>query len=289
MSGRQLFIIDEFRDTGRPLLAVLADPKSIFMSGLRKFKRHSLYTNIVNDRTAVYYTTGIQKTDPYKDIDNLQVNYLEGFDDVILDPLNPFGTLCKVPDPATLSSVTRSGIKWFKRIPFILTLGVFLPIGIIAFLVNSAIQTVRSSNRIKLHEKGEAGVNVDEYRVPLWIKEIREEVEHVFETLNSSQNQEYLAVGDDDDDDSSGAEVEEDCKRMTRERRMSTPTQPTLALAPCQFEMIDALDSVGWRRYPVWIHKVRHSHAAIIVRMEKETFNEGRVVLKHFADREFLM
>lgn len=290
MSGRQLFTIDKFRDTGRPLLAVLADPKSIFMSGLRKFKRHSLYTNIVNDRSAVYYTTGIQKTDPYRNIDNLKVDYLKGFDDVILDPAHPFQSLRKVPDPATLSSVTKSSINWVKRIPLILSIAIFVPIGVVAFLLNSVIQTVRSSGRIKLHEKGKGGVNVDEYRVPLWIKEMREEVEHVFETLNNSQNQEYLAIGDDDDDnDGDGAEIEQRRTRMKRERRMSMPTQPTLALAPCQFEMIDSLDSLGWRKYPVWIHKVSHSHAAIIVRMDKEKFSEGYVVLKHFVNDEFLM
>ena len=55
------------------------------------------------------------------------------------------------------------------------------------------------------------------------------------------------------------------------------------------FEMVSALDSLGWRKYPVWIHEDRHSHAAIIVRMEKETFREGHVVLKHWLIEEFLV
>jgi hypothetical protein len=54
---------DNFRDTGKPLLEVLADPESIFIKGLVKFERRTLYTNIVNDRSAVYYTTGISKID----------------------------------------------------------------------------------------------------------------------------------------------------------------------------------------------------------------------------------
>jgi hypothetical protein len=45
------------------LLEILADPESIFIKGLAKFERRTLYTNIVNDRSAVYYTTGISKTD----------------------------------------------------------------------------------------------------------------------------------------------------------------------------------------------------------------------------------
>lgn len=43
-SGRQLFTIDKFRDTERPLLEVLADPESIFIKGLAKFERRTLYT-----------------------------------------------------------------------------------------------------------------------------------------------------------------------------------------------------------------------------------------------------
>ncbi|OCL04409.1 hypothetical protein AOQ84DRAFT_226003, partial [Glonium stellatum] len=54
---------------------------------------------------------------------------------------------------------------------------------------------------------------------------------------------------------------------------------PTLALTEEQFEMIRALDAVGWRKFPVHIQMDRHSHAAMIVRKEKKTFEEGKVVL----------
>ncbi|KAG9816752.1 DUF676-domain-containing protein, partial [Aureobasidium melanogenum] len=40
-SGRQLFTVDSFRDTGRPLLTVLADPSSVFIRGLAKFKHRT--------------------------------------------------------------------------------------------------------------------------------------------------------------------------------------------------------------------------------------------------------
>lgn len=286
MSGRQLFTIDKFRDTGRPLLSVLADPKSIFMSGLGKFKRHSLYTNIVNDRSAVYYTTAIQKTDPFTNLDKVKVKFLKGYEDVILDPSHPVTTLPKLSGPITLSSISESSIKWCRRVPFLVTLAIFIPIGVIAYLFNSVIQTVRSSSRIKLHETGKTLPNVSEYRVPLWITEMREEVEHVFETLNASQSQEYLASGDSDSD---GDMKLEDRTRMVRERRLSIPAQPTLALAPYQFEMIENLDSLRWRKWPIWIHKNRHSHAAMIVRMERKRFDEGYVVLKHFVEDEFLI
>jgi hypothetical protein len=324
MSGRQLFGIDRFRDTGKPLLAVLADPNSIFMSGLARFKRHTLYTNIVNDRSAVYYTTGIAKTDPYTDLSKVTVRYLQGFEDVILDPLDPVS-----PRPATTTPpqtepaepLRASVEKWAKRVPFALALTLFIPLGVVAFLVNSAIQTVRSARRVKLHERGLAGINVQDFRVNLWIKEIRSAVENTYENLNSSQSQEYLLDGDDDDDDDddddwdgeegvaaaaagngrsngdgdggadaprnkSGREI------LSLERKQSRQQEggfPTLALAPYQFAAIQALDRLNWRKYPVWIHKHRHSHAAIIVRMDKPEFEEGKVVLRHWVTEEFLV
>jgi hypothetical protein len=70
---------------------------------------------------------------------------------------------------------------------------------------------------------------------------------------------------------------------------MSTVSQPTLALAPYQFEMVRNLDDLGWRKYPVHIQNHRHTHAAIIVRFEKKGFEEGWVVLKHYAGSEFLI
>jgi hypothetical protein len=133
---------------------------------------------------------------------------------------------------------------------------------------------------------------------------MREAVEDVYENLNSAQSNDYLL---------SSAEEEEEAEeqagpsppiierpRSSRGRAKSlvedpekpNPLQhgvPTLALAPYQFRMVQTLNNVGWRKYPVYIHKVRHSHAAIIVRIEKPSFNEGRVVLKHWLDEEFIL
>jgi hypothetical protein len=65
---------------------------------------------------------------------------------------------------------------------------------------------------------------------------------------------------------------------------------PILALTPYQFRMIKTLDTVGWRKYPVHIHKGRHSHAAIITRNDKPALDEGKNhVLRHWLNEEFLI
>ena len=216
-SGHQLFTLDQFRDTGRPLLSVLADPQSVFMQGLAKFKRRTLYTNIINDRTAVHYTTGITKTDPYTDLTKVKVNYLKGYEDVILDPSDPVTPLPQ--DPNHSDDFQTRARAFASNLPFVLALSLFLPVGVVAWLVASAVQTVRSSKRIRLHEKGLAGIDITKYRgVPLMIKEIRNHIEDAYEELNSSQNPEFLtregspADGEegDDADSSSGGEDRED-------------------------------------------------------------------------------
>ncbi|KAI1484982.1 putative serine esterase-domain-containing protein [Biscogniauxia mediterranea] len=286
MSGRQLFTIDNFRDTGRPLLAILADPESIFMSGLKRFKRRTLYANAVNDRSAVYYTTGIAKTDPFTDTSKIKPNYIKGYEDVVLDPANPVSPLVPKSGPKTFGSLANESMAYLKQAPYIIALAIFIPVGIAAFLLNSVVQTFRSSRRIQLHETGLAGIEIEKYRMPIWIKDIRGTVEDVYENLNSSQQQSYLAPSDDEGDD---ALDEEETELLALERRQSHPHAPTLALTPSQFAMISALDSVGWRKYIVWIHKVRHSHAAIIVRSEYARFSEGHIVIGHWLKEEFLI
>ncbi|PHH75495.1 hypothetical protein CDD80_2329 [Ophiocordyceps camponoti-rufipedis] len=284
MSGRQLFAIDKFRDTGRPLLSVLADPASIFMRGISKFKRRTLYANVVNDRSAVYYTTSIRKTDPFRNLDKIEPNYVQGYGSVIMDPKVPFKL--RPESSASLSSATSTALQWAKRLPLILMIAVVVPAGTVAFLCNSVIQTVKSSGRIRQHEAGQANVNVEEYRVPVLLKEMRGEMEKAYGALNSSQNQDFLTAEDESVDDEMGAEERQ---VMNRERKQSMTAQPTLALTAHQFQMIRALDELRWRKFPVWIHNDQHSHAAMIVRFAKKSFDEGFLVLRHFSRDEFVL
>ncbi|KAL1863157.1 hypothetical protein VTK73DRAFT_6421 [Phialemonium thermophilum] len=345
-SGRQLFTIDDFRGTGRPLLAVLADPNSIFMRGLARFRRRTLYANIVNDRSAVYYTTAISKTDPFAQLSRVQLHSLPGYEDVVLDPVRPVSPLPPDARPASLYTSLRALIS---SLPFYVAVVVFVPIASAVFLVTAMVQTARSAQRIKLHEKGLAGIDVTPYRsLPLLVDGLRGAVEDAYENLNSAQSQEFLGTepdgeeedsqegeGEEASEDSSGEDgarddsgnrtnggatgggvaattttttatapssplsaqqlqrrrrqrKKSDAQILALERRQSQPEQPTLALTADQFAMIDALDALGWRKYPVYIQKVRHSHAAIIVRSDKAGFSEGWVVLRHWLREEFL-
>ncbi|PGH02582.1 hypothetical protein AJ79_07586 [Helicocarpus griseus UAMH5409] len=335
-SGRQLFMIDSFRDTGKPVLSVLATPGSIFMLGLAKFRHRSLYANIVNDKVTVFYTTGISKTDPFMRLDKYDINYARGYAPVIVDPDRYVTAKTEELAPLRRWMLGRS-MSFLTEVPLYLFLFIFVPIATMLYLINAGIQTARSKRRIRSHEEGKSGVFFGSYKVPLIVEEMRNAVEDMYETVNAAQKPEYL-FGDNDDDKvgsttsnissfpngpsrpSISSKMEpsldsvpsreaskEDSENRILERLSSSlespssspsastpphpgygaPEFPTLALTPLQFAIIDSLNSIGFRKYPVHIHKARHSHAAIIVRMPKKNFDEGKIVVRHWLETEF--
>ncbi|KAF2748576.1 DUF676-domain-containing protein [Sporormia fimetaria CBS 119925] len=277
-SGKQLFMVDKFRETGRPLLAVLADPEHVFIRALAQFRHRSLYANVINDKTVTYYTAAISETDPFADMEDLDFHYIDGYAPVVMKDGNPVSR--KRRDSHALAPTwATSTSKILKRVPFATFLVLFLPLGVTGFLINSAIQSVRSTQRIRLHEAGKAGIDVGEYRIPL-ISDMRREVEDMYEEMNSGHGQEYLSGHNQDVESQSASSSQESFEKPKR----AHSGFPTLALTSEQFAAIRALNEVGFKRFPVYIHKHRHTHAAIIRRRTGAAFEEGRVVAKHWLD-----
>lgn len=270
VSGRQLFMIDSFRDTGKPLLSVLADRESIFVKALERFQDRVAYANVVNDRSAVFYTTAILKNNPFVDVESMPINYVKGYESVIVNPDQFF-----LPESESEESslhAQQTGLRSvLSKLPLWIFLAVFIPIGVCVFLPYSAVQTIRSRKRIRLHEQGESGILPGNYRsFPLVVQSA---VEDVFENVNARQ-EEYLSPDDPKPDTDPAVAT-------------ASEKEELLALTPEQFAIIDSLDAVGFRRFPVYIHNHHHSHAAIIVRMPKKGFEEGEVVIKHWLDAVF--
>ncbi|KAK1138522.1 hypothetical protein N8T08_002439 [Aspergillus melleus] len=314
VSGRQLFLVDSFRDSGKPLLGLLADPDSVFMRALAKFKRRCVYANVVNDRSTVFYTTAISLSDPFQqNLERAHVKYVPGYEPVVIESDVYFARPGVKDDLLPWSSrIQQQTKKLFTDLTswlfFTLLISMALPI----FLVNSVIQTSRSRQRIQLHEEGKSGASFGHYRIPLLIKEAQNAVEEAFERAASRQDSEYLSATDPHTgggnqlrkrttsttgfsaattgQDKPGVAVHEE---ETRASETQTPdpgnsqAYPTLALTPLQMSIIKSLNSVGFRKYPVYIHNHRHSHAAIIRRVPKKGFDEAPVVIKHWLDTEF--
>ena len=124
-------------------------------------------------------------------------------------------------------------------------------------------------------------------------------LEDAFENVNAAQQNEYLPEGSEEMADAtveaptpSSAAFAKSTDSLLPEKSDNhqspslerPPNFPTLALTTAQFAMIKTLDDVGFRKYPVHIHKSTHSHAALIVRFPRSAFEEGKVVVKHWLD-----
>jgi hypothetical protein len=303
-SGRQLFAIDDFRETGRSILDVMTDSQSIFIHALAQFERRTLYCNIINDRSAVYYTTGISRTDPYANLDELSLNHVSGYEPVVLDSSNPFTLKREQEDlPTFYKRFTSSSSSLIRRLPIYIALTVIIPIASIIFLVNSGFQTFRSRRRIMLHHTSPSNP-FGSYRIPYFVQDMRAGLEDAFENVNSAQQQEYLDEGTEEltspsppgspinnrSSESLLSEKDGAPVQLTRTLSLASSNFPTLALTPAQFSMIKNLDEVGWRKYPCHITKSTHSHAAIIVRIPgRKAFEEGKAVVRHWLKEEFLL
>ncbi|KAK6332673.1 hypothetical protein TWF730_004333 [Orbilia blumenaviensis] len=325
-SGRQLFTIDSFRDTKRPLLAILADKDLTFWKALSSFKNKVLYANIINDRSTTFFTSGISKFDPYADLDMVEYKYIPGYGNVLID--DEAGVRPKPPveageeDPLAAAAaaaitgqnknkgggVVGSIRNFIRDLPFVALYTLLVPVGFCLFLMNAGIQTYSSSKRIRLHSQDL------KYNIPLAVaEEVQEAMDVMVEGLNHAQAADHLPSRLKDEESVSprqrpstsnvsppstiqnyasnseeggGESLAQSKHRL--EQTFSMPEFPTLALAPHQFEMIDSLDALGFKKFPVHIHKVKHSHAAIIVRNPKnESFSEGKMVIKHWLDGQF--
>ena len=284
-SGRQLFLIDSFRDSKQPLLSIMTKPNSIFLKALSSFNNLVLYANVINDRSSPYYTSAFSKTDPFADPDLVKIEYLEGYEPVIVKSPSAVSKNLSRNDTFP-SNLIRSSKNFFSTLPWIAALTIITPFALTAFVVNAGIQHIRSNQRIRLHESNISDNGFGIYRIPLMLEHAATAAggqSNQIGTINGEQSSNKEPSRSKDADN----EMEKYGKSAQSHSRLLSQFE-NLALAPEQFEMIENLDRVGFKKFPVFIHKVRHTHAAIIVRSERRWgFDEGRLIVKHWLDEVF--
>ncbi|KAI7365098.1 DUF676-domain-containing protein [Hortaea werneckii] len=311
-SGQQMFLTDDFRDTGRPLLAVMADPTSIFVKGLASFRRKTVYANTTNDRSVPYYTSAISSTDPFVDLDAIDVHPLPDQKlPVVLDPIHPVSPRKQPEIPKHLTFRERYIVsdKTKAALPFYAVLVGVLPLAIPLFMVNAGYQTYKSAQRVRLHEQGDL-VDLQRYRIP-FLEESQAVQDRMVERLatessgqtaaatapafDGKEGEEYLPTPPPEEEalnpstpnvnDAHPDTTTTTSSSLTSTSSPSSPSPwPRLALSDLQFQMITNLDQhVRFTKFPVHIQIVRHTHAAIVVRTDRESFAEGKMVSAHWV------
>jgi hypothetical protein len=285
-SGQQMFLIDTFRDTGKPLLVVMASPDSAFIKGLRMFKQKWVYANTLNDRSVPFYTALFSRTDPFVELDKIQVHFLKDQPppgEVVLDPSNYVSPRLSSPEDSSIYDrfklIPR---RTLTNLPFYMFILVAIPLALPVFMINSGYQTYQSAQRIRHHESG-GSFSLERYRTKL-LEQAQAVQDRTYERAATTQAEEYLPTPPPESTRTSSEETKE-VKLARRESTKENSHFPLLALTKEQFDMIDVLDSVGFTKYPVHIQKHRHTHAAIVVRINKPSFDEGKVISAHWAEK----
>ena len=170
-----------------------------------------------------------------------------------------------------MSRIVATGQALIKQAPLFALFSVLIPIGSCVFLINAGVQSVRSRHRIRLHEQGQSGVGLGSYRVPLMIESARGAMEGAMENLSArrSSMSQGNAIAAGAMHNGSDSQSEKDNPKRYMGGLNQIDILPTLRLTEEQFAIIDSLDKVGFKKYRVYISKVRHTHAAIIVRMKR--------------------
>jgi hypothetical protein len=151
------------------------------------------------------------------------------------------------------------------------------------FILNTSYQSYQSSQRIRLHESGTT-FRLDRYRIK-FLEAQNRAYEHLAGGIAS---EEYLPTPPPEATSSSSPDSERSDLELSRRettREKSSNLFPILALTEEQFDMIESLDKLGFVKFPAHITNVRHTHAAMVVRMQRESFAEGKVVVQHWAER----
>lgn len=254
-TSKQLFLTDRYSDTGGQLLLYMSDPKGPFYQALKQFETVSLYANVVNDHRCEYYTAGISSVDPFQGrTRHIRGPFVEGYKPTVLE----------LGD--TKLMFEENDTEEPKRAPLLASIGYYsvamakvmfvIPLWFVAFALNATYQNVVSSFRQRAFRKQGWMDEVD--MGPSITERLEEGADDVVESM-------YRAVTD-----AETASVEDEPQK--------------LQLDTTQLTIIDRLNTLNWRKYPVHITKHSHAHAAVLIRYKSAGFSEGKVVVKHWIE-----
>ncbi|KAL5512876.1 hypothetical protein ACEPAH_3274 [Sanghuangporus vaninii] len=308
-TGEQLYAVDKWGASGRPLLEILADPKEIFYQALSAFQHVRIYGNAVNDLTVPYITALIEYEDPFVDRHATGIN-------VEFDPkYDPIMLSYSIPDePPVKESPTPLSPAWFQsanptrylppflqslRFPLnaiaVVLLPVLFPTFIVFLLVRLSIHARSSRARIKVLEVDET--LRENALVNAFSRLERELGEAVVDAIEDDQgsNMPATAPPRDEKPGLTNGKLSSSCwdtsakgdgvGKVDGESPKIATGQPLLTPSQCQMvRSLNALPSMTKHR--AYIDPLRNSHATIIARDVKgfPFHKRGWGVLQHWAD-----
>ncbi|KAI5970428.1 hypothetical protein CANMA_000479 [Candida margitis] len=273
ITGSQFFLKDKIGEFNKPLLVWMADPKSAFYLALKSFKYKALYANVVNDKRCSWFTASISLTDPvnssYNKLpQNIVAEYIKGYEPNVIDASKPFFYEKKSNEQTYDNSSPRGWfwktLNWCKLIG---TIAIYAPIMGLSFLVSSIYQRFRTSNRLRdfHNEKSNNLSHLYEY----------DETTSLLTGFTNKLEDEQDTI------------VEDMYGAMSWKVSHSSLNFPPITLDESQKYIVERLNGLGWKKYPVILRHTPSTHAGAIVRHADPNFDEGKVIVRHFIENVF--
>lgn len=302
-TSQQLFLTDRVPvHKFKPLLYCMADPELPFYQALAKFKQCSLYANTINDHRTEFYTSALNSF--IKNSSFLNNAGLPKYGPIVLDytesvrlALTREANAQKSLPDATAKRVGLGLLQFGSRIVnwagLFVKLTVVMPIWACCSITNSVFQSFSAWVRKRSFLKSDLfstyhndsllkALNDRLEQEPLTVSEtITEQAGVAFDSVIEAVNYKYETQHS---GDSSTNEVNHESDVSVVDQIDLANPKDSLNLNKNQRFIIDNLNKLGWKKYPVHISKAKHSHAAIICRYPSPLFDEGKVVIEHWLD-----
>lgn len=280
-TGSQFFLRDKVGEFGKPLLVWMADPRSKFYKALAKFKYKSLYANVVNDKRCSWYTASISPDDKVNSLynkrpENINCKYIKGYQPNVIDVTKPF--YYEKVDNLRESSNHR--FKWFWKtlnwIKLIGTITVYSPI----FIITSIVQRIYNRKRVSEFFQNESNDLLHMYEHEHEVG--GEEEEQQQQQYHSSVFADISNKVDDEQET-----LVEDIYDAMNWKASHSSTFPPIRLDHNQSYIVEKLNTIGWKKYPIIIRHTKGTHGAAIIKHYDPNFDEGEVIVRHFVKEVF--
>ncbi|AAW43063.2 hypothetical protein CNBD5510 [Cryptococcus deneoformans B-3501A] len=296
-SGEQLYVVDKYsEDDPRPLLEIMADPRSVFYHALEKFERLSLFAAAINDNSVPFPTAAIETVDHFAQwqdqglvVDCDEAGMIRSWsrgeveDDEVDGKVNGKGNEKGRKRPVKKSLGTYIGtlppvLRY--RFPFnyliILLFPIMLPIVLCLILARQSLDTSRSKRRLQQLAQTSSSSSTPQTTAPIASSASGLSIQHLRDTIRRIERNiesEFIENAD-------GPSL--DIYNKT------TPLQQVVVkvqLKDSQLRMALWLNQLPFKKYFTWWPEITNAHATAIVR-DAHLFPQherGRGMLKFWA------
>lgn len=143
----------------------------------------------------------------------------------------------------------------------------YAPVMGLSFIVSSIYQRIQTLNRIRRFHNEKSN-----------------NLSHLYEY---DENTSLLTDLTNKFEDGQDTIVEDMYGAMNWKVSHSSSNFPPIILDDSQTFIVEKLNTLGWRKFPIILRHTPSTHAGAIVRHADPNFDEGKVIVRHFVDNVF--